>query len=169
VQEVNTALSGSATGSDLRVNIELQNLKSARSPQQLIGAINNLYEALSTRLDVDLSPIYPIEVVRGEKTLNQYKKELYEKYGGDYTQHHHIDESTPQSKSGGDNSKPPELTYPAGTPWQDISKDLQSKGKVTPKEADFQGKRLAAEQYLITHKQKVSEKNIVYVIKEKGW
>ena len=87
VQEVNTALSGSATGSDLRVKIELENLNSARSPKQLVGAIKNLHEALFARLDVDLSPIYPIEVVRGEKSLDQYKRELYKKYKGDYGDH----------------------------------------------------------------------------------
>ena len=91
VQEVNTALSGSATGSDLRVQIELENLKSARSPKQLQGAITNLYDALFARLDVDLSPIYPIEVVRGEQTMAQYKKELYSKYRSNYKPHNSTD------------------------------------------------------------------------------
>jgi hypothetical protein len=82
VQEVNTALSGSSTGSDLRVKLELENLRSARSPQQLTGAITNLYEALLSRLDVQLSVPYPIEVVRGEKTALQYREETAKKYRG---------------------------------------------------------------------------------------
>ncbi len=84
VQEINTALSGSATGSDMRIKIELENLQSSRSPQQIIGAINNLREALISRLDVDLSPIYPKEVVQGVKSLEEYKEELYKKYRGKY-------------------------------------------------------------------------------------
>jgi hypothetical protein len=85
VQEINTALSGSATGSDMRVKIELENLTAARSPAQIKGAVSNLREALIARLDVDLSPIYPIEVVRGEKTMEQYKNEMFKKYRGKYT------------------------------------------------------------------------------------
>lgn len=80
VQEVNTALSGSSTSSDLRVKIELENLKVSRSPQQLMGAINNLNEALLSRLDTQLSIPYPMEVVRGEKTIEQYRAEQREKY-----------------------------------------------------------------------------------------
>ena len=87
VQEINTALSGSSQSSDIRLQIELDNLKSARSPAQIKGAIGNLRAALEARLDVDLSPLYPIEVVRGEKTLAQYKKELYDKYRNDYKNH----------------------------------------------------------------------------------
>jgi hypothetical protein len=84
VQEINTALSGSSATSDVRVKIELDNLKSARSPEQIKGAISNLREALIARLDVDLSPIYPIEVVRGEKTMQQYKDDMFKKYRGNY-------------------------------------------------------------------------------------
>jgi hypothetical protein len=84
VQEINTALSGSSSTSDARVHIELDNLKSARSPAQIRGAITNLREALLARLDTDLSPIYPIEVVRGEKTMQQYKDEMFKKYRGNY-------------------------------------------------------------------------------------
>lgn len=87
VQEINTALSGSSQSSDMRLQIELENLKSARSPEQIKGAIENLRLALEARLDVDLSPLYPIEVVRGEKTMSQYKKELYSKYRNDYSNH----------------------------------------------------------------------------------
>ena len=83
-QEINTALSGSSASSDVRVMIELENLKSARSPAQIRGAISNLREALIARLDTDLSPIYPLEVVRGEKTLQQYKDEMFKKYRGNY-------------------------------------------------------------------------------------
>jgi hypothetical protein len=84
VQEVNTALSGSSQSSDMRVKIELDNLKSARSPAQIRGAISNLREALIARMDVDLSPLYPIEVVRGEKTMEQHKNEMFRKYRGNY-------------------------------------------------------------------------------------
>lgn len=87
VQEINTALSGSSQSSDMRLQIELENLKSARSPDQIKGAIENLRAALEARLDVDLSPLYPIEVVRGEKSMSQYKKELYSKYRNDYRNH----------------------------------------------------------------------------------
>lgn len=87
VQEINTALSGSSQSSDMRLQIELENLKSARSPEQIKGAIENLRAALEARLDVDLSPLYPIEVVRGEKSMSQYKKELYSKYRNDYRNH----------------------------------------------------------------------------------
>ena len=87
VQEINTALSGTSQGSDMRIIIELENLKSSRSPRQITGAIENLRMALEARLDVDLSPLYPIDVVRGEKTIDQYKKELYKKYRGDYSPH----------------------------------------------------------------------------------
>jgi hypothetical protein len=85
VQEINTALSGTSQGSDLRIKIELENLKSARSPAQISGAISNLRMALEARMDVDLSPLYPIEVVRGEKSMEQYKKELFNKYRGNYS------------------------------------------------------------------------------------
>lgn len=87
VQEINTALSGTSQSSDERLRLELENLKSARSPQQIKGAIENLRLALEARLDVDLSPLYPIEVVRGEKSMSQYKKELYSKYRNDYSRH----------------------------------------------------------------------------------
>jgi hypothetical protein len=84
VQEINTALSGSSTTSDMRVKIELENLQAARSPKQITGAISNLREALIARLDVDLSPIYPTEVVQGKKSMEQYKQELFSKYRGKY-------------------------------------------------------------------------------------
>ncbi len=84
VQEINTALSGSATSSDMRIRIELENIQSARSPAQLSGAIHNLREALLSRLDTSLSVPYPMEVVRGEKTIAEYKTELFKKYRGNY-------------------------------------------------------------------------------------
>jgi hypothetical protein len=86
VQEINTALSGSSTTSDMRVKIELENLQSARSPGQIRGAISNLREALIARLDTDLSPIYPTEVVQGKKTLEQYKNDMFKKYRGNYSE-----------------------------------------------------------------------------------
>lgn len=94
VQEINTALSGTSQSSDERLKLELENLKSARSPQQIKGAIENLRLALEARLDVDLSPLYPIEVVRGEKTEEQYKKELYAKYRNDYSRHYGGEQQT---------------------------------------------------------------------------
>ena len=87
VLEVSTALSGSSQGSDTRIKLELENLKSARSPQQITGAIKNLNEALLARLDAQTFPLYPLEVVRGEKTQQEWSKELYKKYKGDYTEH----------------------------------------------------------------------------------
>jgi hypothetical protein len=50
--------------------------------------------ALEARLDVDLAPLYPIEVVRGEKTEDQYKKELYSKYRNDYSRHFGEEQAT---------------------------------------------------------------------------
>jgi hypothetical protein len=82
VQEINTALSGSATGSDFRVKIELENLNTSRSPAQLRAAIGNLREALLARLEPSMSPLYPIEVVRGEKTMEQYLNEVRKKHRG---------------------------------------------------------------------------------------
>lgn len=82
VQEINTALSGTSQSSDTRLNIELENLKSSRSPQQIAAAVKNLREALIARLEVDLGNIYPQDVVRGEKTMKQYKEELFAKYRG---------------------------------------------------------------------------------------
>ena len=68
----------------MRIRIELENIQSARSPAQLSGAIHNLREALLSRLDTSLSVPYPMEVVRGEKTLSKYKEELFKKYRGNY-------------------------------------------------------------------------------------
>lgn len=85
VQEINTALSGTSQASDLRIKIELENLKSSRSPEQIRGSISNLREALIARMDVDLSPLYPLDVVRGLKTMDEYKKEMFDKYRGKYT------------------------------------------------------------------------------------
>jgi hypothetical protein len=72
VQEVNTALSGSSTGSDLRIKIELENLSGSRSPAQLRGAIENLRHALEARQDVTMSPLYPPEVLQGTMSQQQY-------------------------------------------------------------------------------------------------
>lgn len=84
VQEIGTALSGTSQASDLRIKIELENLESAKSPAQIRGAISNLREALIARLDVDLSPLYPIEVVRGEKSMERFKKDMFAKFRGKY-------------------------------------------------------------------------------------
>lgn len=84
VQEIGTALSGTSQASDLRIKIELENLESAKSPSQIRGAISNLREALIARLDVDLSPLYPLPVVRGEQTLQQFKDEMFKNFRGKY-------------------------------------------------------------------------------------
>ena len=80
VQEINTALSNSSQGSDYRVKIEMDNLNASRSPRQLKAAINNLHAALTARLDPSMTPPYPIEVVRGEKTLPQFIKEQEDQF-----------------------------------------------------------------------------------------
>jgi hypothetical protein len=82
VQEINTALSGTSQSSDTRLNIELENLKSKRSPEQIAASIKNLREALIARLDVDLSNLYPLEVIRGEKTMEEYKTGMFQKFRG---------------------------------------------------------------------------------------
>ena len=82
VQEINTALSGSSQGSDMRVQLELENLKSKRAPRQIMGAISNLREALIARLDIDLAHIYPMDVVRGQRSMKQYKDALFRSYRG---------------------------------------------------------------------------------------
>jgi hypothetical protein len=87
VQEINTGLSGSAVGSDFRVQIELDNLKSARSPRQIVGAIGNLTEAVISRLDASLSPIYPLSVVQGKETMGRYRERLFKRYRGSYQKH----------------------------------------------------------------------------------
>lgn len=84
VQEVNTALSGSSVSSDMRVSIELENLKSARSPKQLLGAIGNLREALLARRESSQQYIYPMEVVRGEMTISEFNENVKKKYRGKY-------------------------------------------------------------------------------------
>ena len=88
VQEVGTALSGSSTGSDLRIKLELENMKASQSPEQIMGAIHNLNEALLSRLDTQLSVPYPIEVVRGEVSPEDYRKSMRTEYtiGGKATQ-----------------------------------------------------------------------------------
>jgi len=62
------------------------------------------------------------------------------------------------------------MNYPPDTPWQTISKDIQENSKGIKKEdADKQAKKMSAEQYLKAHKQKVTDANIDYVIKQRGW
>lgn len=84
VQEINTALSGSATSSDLRVKIELENVQTARSPAQLVGALQNLNEALLSRLDTSVSVPYPLEVVQGKKSPQEFQSGLINKYRGKF-------------------------------------------------------------------------------------
>jgi hypothetical protein len=67
IQEVNTALSGSSVISDYRIKLELENLGSNRSPNQLKVAVNNLLTALDARTDASLAIPYSWEEVRGEK------------------------------------------------------------------------------------------------------
>ncbi len=84
VQEVNAAISGTSQASDLRVKIELENLKTSRSPEQLRAATENLYEALTARLDSSMAGPFPPEVVNGNLSMDKYRKEITEKYKGNY-------------------------------------------------------------------------------------
>jgi hypothetical protein len=102
VQEINTALSGSAQSSDMRVNIELENLNAARSPAQLHGALLNLNEALLSRLDSSKTPLWPKEVVQGTKSAAQVLQETISKYRGKYTPL----EREESSAVGGESKKP---------------------------------------------------------------
>jgi hypothetical protein len=100
VQEINTALSGSATSSDMRIDLELQNIAEARSPAQLHGAITNLNEALLSRLDSSKSPPWPMEVVQGKKSPAEYTKEILKQYRGNYKPKDTMDRTeTKQSSS----------------------------------------------------------------------
>lgn len=75
IQEVNTALSGSSTASDYRIKLELENLKSGMTVGQQMASVGNLISALQARQDASTMVVYPWEVVRGEKTMEQWKAE----------------------------------------------------------------------------------------------
>lgn len=119
VQEINTALSGSSTSSDMRINIELENINSARSPAQLHGAINNLNEALLSRLDSSKSPLWPKEVVQGRKSPEEYTKSIISKYRGRFgdeadkakDQNHHTTADSLDSAKPGDKATANGKTY----------------------------------------------------------
>lgn len=72
--EVNTALSGSSVPSDYRIKIELENMKSGLTLGQQIASISNLVSALQARKDASTMNAYPMSVVRGEETLDQWRK-----------------------------------------------------------------------------------------------
>ena len=73
--EVNTALSGSSVASDYRIKLEIENLKSGMTFGQQIKTISNLISALQARSDASTLNAYPMEVVQGKKTLDQWRKE----------------------------------------------------------------------------------------------
>jgi hypothetical protein len=62
--EIGTALSGSSVVTDSRINLELKNLSSDRTPAQLNAAINNLKSALEARADASIAVPYDWEEVR---------------------------------------------------------------------------------------------------------
>lgn len=66
LSEVNTALTGSSTGSDFRIQLELEQLKTSATPAQLKVSINNLLDALDARGEASSTAPYPMEEVRGE-------------------------------------------------------------------------------------------------------
>jgi hypothetical protein len=73
--EVNTALSGSSVPSDYRIKIELENLESGMTFGQQIKSINNLISALQARADAATMMAYPLDVVRGQRSLDQWRKD----------------------------------------------------------------------------------------------
>lgn len=78
ILEVNTALSGSAVATDYRVKLELENLKSGMTLGQQMASIGNLISALEARMDASQLNPYPIEVVQGNKKMEDWKKEQEE-------------------------------------------------------------------------------------------
>jgi hypothetical protein len=66
IQEVNTALSGSSATSDMRIVLELENLKTSNTLGQHLVAIDNLLSALDARSDASTAILYPVEEIRGE-------------------------------------------------------------------------------------------------------
>jgi hypothetical protein len=78
IQEVNTALSGTSVASDYRIKLELENLKSEMTPAQHKAAINNLISALRAREEASEAVVYPWEVVKGIRTMEDWKKQNLE-------------------------------------------------------------------------------------------
>jgi len=74
--EANTALSGSSVPSDYRIKLELENLASGFTLGQQIKSIENLSSALIARKEASTMMAYPLDVVRGEKTLDAWRKEV---------------------------------------------------------------------------------------------
>ena len=74
IQEVNTALSGSATASDYRIKLELENLKSGMTVGQQMASIDNLISALDARKDASTYTVYPWEVVQGKLSTKDWQK-----------------------------------------------------------------------------------------------
>lgn len=81
LQEINTALAGSSTQSDYRIKLEMENFNSGRTINQLKAAGNNLLAALDARTDASTATPYPWDVVRGERTVEQWHKDLQKERG----------------------------------------------------------------------------------------
>ena len=73
IQEVNTALSGTSVASDFRIHLENENLRDSMTPAQLAESIKNLISALDARTDASTAEMYPLEVVQGTITMDQWK------------------------------------------------------------------------------------------------
>lgn len=71
--EVNAALSGTAVASDFRIKLELENLKSGMTLGQQTKSIENLISALEARGEAAEMVLYPWDVVRGERTMEDWK------------------------------------------------------------------------------------------------
>jgi hypothetical protein len=65
VQEVNTALTGSSTASDYRMQVSIDNLKSANTLAQKQVAVKNLLSALQARMDASTNPMYSTPEIMG--------------------------------------------------------------------------------------------------------
>lgn len=129
VQEVNAAISGTSQSSDLRTKIELENLKTSRSPAQLKAAVSNLREALLARLDASMAGPFPPEVVKGEMSMKEYRKFVEDKYRGNY-------KSTMPEEAA-----PVSVQAPAGGPQTPDANAIREKfraGQITREEAKKQ-------------------------------
>ena len=76
IQEAGVALTGSSVVSDHRINLELENLQAGMTLGQQLESISNLKHALQARREVATLKAYPLEVVRGLKTVKAWKKGL---------------------------------------------------------------------------------------------
>jgi hypothetical protein len=76
ISEVNTALTGSSTGSDYRVRLELQNMATKNTLGEQRVAINNLLSALDARADASTGVPYPWEEVTGHIVFKNAKERI---------------------------------------------------------------------------------------------